>query len=395
MGALLGRALGVGGELPTPPGPHAVGSWQGRLGAGRGPLVHAYYPAVTAAPASAPYMREEAAKGFASWLGLRALSFVFTARLPAVKHGLVRNAPALPAAARGGRRFPVLVFSHGLGGNSEMYSALCGDLASHGVVVLAIEHEDGSGSYCHPAGAETALYYKSPPKGMAYVRDSVVEFRAPFLAQRRAEVATVLEALGKRSGLVGDDQLVLENKAAKAGAGAVEPPQGAPQYVQPPPPPNALLEAILESAEPDSVFLGGHSFGGCSSVTNAHHFKEHGIRGIVLLDLWPFPIPDDVVSKGVPQPVLSILTEQFVNNGEVAITKQLLKNSSEVKSFFVPGSTHQQFSDAPYFTSPALGKRIGAAGMTPKETSQQILVDTVRHFLYDQQPPGHELLVPF
>jgi hypothetical protein len=57
-----------------------------------------------------------------------------------------------------------------------------------------------------------------------------------LIAQRRAEVATVLEALGKRSGLVGDDQLVLEDKAARAGSGAVEPqqelPQGSPEHVR-------------------------------------------------------------------------------------------------------------------------------------------------------------------
>jgi len=42
--------------------------------------------------------------------------------------------------------FPVVMFSHGLGGSRTMYSTVCGDLASYGFVVVAVEHRDGSGA---------------------------------------------------------------------------------------------------------------------------------------------------------------------------------------------------------------------------------------------------------
>lgn len=50
-----------------------------------------------------------------------------------------------PFGERESPQFPLLIFTHGLGGSRTMYSSVCGEFASYGFIVCAIEHRDGSG----------------------------------------------------------------------------------------------------------------------------------------------------------------------------------------------------------------------------------------------------------
>jgi platelet-activating factor acetylhydrolase len=59
-------------------------------------------------------------------------------------------------------KLPLVIFSHGMAGMSQSYSHYLGSIASHGYVVAAVEHRDGSGpgSIVHfPDGKEEKVWH--------------------------------------------------------------------------------------------------------------------------------------------------------------------------------------------------------------------------------------------
>eukprot|EP01025_Chloroclados_australasicus_P034875 TRINITY_DN3560_c1_g1_i1.p1 TRINITY_DN3560_c1_g1~~TRINITY_DN3560_c1_g1_i1.p1 ORF type:complete len:498 (+),score=38.24 TRINITY_DN3560_c1_g1_i1:120-1613(+) len=83
-------------------------------------------------------------------------------------------------------KFPVIVFSHGLGGNRNAYSFFCSEMASYGYVVVAIEHADTSACMTKLAGKRGKLYYDG---------FGDAEKRHQRLRYRVGEMATAIKVL--------------------------------------------------------------------------------------------------------------------------------------------------------------------------------------------------------
>jgi len=173
--------------LPTPTGPFAVGVGTlhftdstratSRSMRTRPLTVQLWYPARRSSVAErAPYVTEPAlldAMVRDGYLDLDSATIRDWARVRLVAR---RDAP--PAAAPSARGWRVLVFSHGMGVARMHYAALLQELASHGYVVLAIDHPIG-GFTLDPSGrllrpGVDSLHYPARPM-ISLVRDWAID----------------------------------------------------------------------------------------------------------------------------------------------------------------------------------------------------------------------------
>ncbi|GAA5918836.1 hypothetical protein JCM1841_002763 [Sporobolomyces salmonicolor] len=189
--------------------------------------------------------------------------------------------------------FPVVIFSHGLSGNRTTYSQWCGEIASRGYVVAALEHRDGSGpisvvrlddegkeervvDYIKEADLVYPPSHGSPPPFLT--------FRAAQLLLRQSEIRFVLEILTRLN--AGEGPAVAKQNRRKdlAGDGAV----------------GMWLEGWKGRLGIDrDVSISGHSFGGATTIQLLRAGTFPFARGIAL-DPWADPIPPASSSSTSP-----------------------------------------------------------------------------------------------
>jgi dienelactone hydrolase len=80
----------------------------------------------------------------------------------AVDSHAVENAPT----AKSPKRFPVVLFSHGMGGSSFGYTALFESLVSRGYVIAAIQHPGTADAVVFPDGRIARQSHDTPPPGL-------------------------------------------------------------------------------------------------------------------------------------------------------------------------------------------------------------------------------------
>ena len=226
---------------------------------------------------------------FPSYLPI--LRLVFHTTIPAS-----RDAQLLRPPEKIGR-WPVMIFSHGLGGTKNAYSHLAGSLASHGMVVVAPEHRDGSAPISYINSTDG-----SPPKAVDYralphkPSPEVNESRDKQLEIRLWELAEIYEALLKLDSSPSE----LHNVGARSSKD---------------PDRLGMFASALDVHKPGKIAWSGHSFGAATIVQfikSVYYHDSHPSNGytplcrpnpasslvsqvtsstpISLLDLWTLPL---------------------------------------------------------------------------------------------------------
>lgn len=367
-------------------------------------LFSVYYPTDPGqAAARVPWLprpRVPTCKGYANFFSIpgfpltayMACTCMFT-KLPAFRNSRLADAWPADAGAAASEtphddlkpEFPVIMFSHGLGGSRTMYSTVCGDLASYGFVVVAMEHRDGSGarSYVNvPQGRDSPQLSQGEkgsasgselkhatdgkdngnPKGSrSYMVDYIFpkdnaqdtaphnpigvdhELRDAQIQMRLAEIEEAYKVLQIIN--AGDPEDRIRNKNLRK-----KPNQGSS---------SRGLDGIDWSdwkgrLSLQSVTVMGHSFGGATTVQILRLNDDFPWVGQgILLDAWGPATPEVQPGRAeqrITKPLLSIGSEAFMhwreNYSKVEdICREAKQNSALSWMMTVRGSTHMSQTD--------------------------------------------------
>ncbi|CUA70329.1 hypothetical protein RSOLAG22IIIB_00686 [Rhizoctonia solani] len=193
-------------------------------------------------------------------------------------------------------RWPLVIFSHGLAGGRFTYSDYCGRLASQGMVVIALEHRDGSGPFVVPIDEDSGkpvpkLYLQNDEIGWEEQPTGKLPLRVDQLKFRIREIYEAFESF--KHVVQGDqgDTTSMDNFSR--------------------------WDSFKDQVDYSRVVLTGHSFGGATSLSLLSNSPPEGhnqlpIERVVLLDPWmePLPLPGTLPVAYETRPSLLIMNSE-------------------------------------------------------------------------------------
>jgi predicted dienelactone hydrolase len=244
---------------------------------------------------------------------------------------------AQAATSEGG--FPVILFSHGWNGFNAQNTGQALELASHGYVVIGIQHTYGAVITVFPDGTIAPNNPKALPED---ANDSNYEVVARKLVDQWAgDMSFVLDQLS-----------VWENEAGNP---------------------------FAEKLDLERVGVYGHSTGGGAAI----QFCGVDLRCKAVLGMDPFmrPVSAEVIENGVPQPSFFMFSQGWADLTD-SKNNQLFNQfyPSAANSFgaiSIDGTKHYDFSDLPLLSpiAPQLGLKGPLSGKTVVKIVNSYLLD--------------------
>lgn len=330
-------------KLEAPNGPSAVGTSSFMLsdpartgiygdepGQARRIMVQAWYPA--AAPAKAwpraywlPDPAVRAAMADYARIPAFMLSHLTRARVNAYANALpVEDQP----------RLPVVVLSHGWSGTRFLHADLAEELASRGMLVLAVDHSYGALAVTLPGGQTVPWYPRALPK-----READPE----FLTKARYLV-----------GVYADDvSLVVDTVRG-----------------------GRLPERLAAVADGGRIALAGHSTGGGADALVT--MRDPGILGMVGLDAWVEPLGAEL-DAGTRAAQLHLGSQAWNDDLNEPWLKRLEAASGPWAMYRVAGTGHEDFAMTLQVTP--LARLLGLSRGIGKDRFRQAAVRTAADWL--------------
>ena len=173
--------------------------------------------------------------------------------------------PLVSIADTGSETLPVMIFSHGIAGIRTTYSSICCEMASRGVVVVALEHRDGSASMT--VDQKGNVYpYRAGPSGLNLPMADY-SYRAAQLAHRIKEIKSTTKFIDSLNE-AGDFASLISS-----GSNLVK-----------------TLMQFKGRLLNNRLILLGHSFGGASCLAASQEIPD--VTCCIAIDPWMFPLPE-------------------------------------------------------------------------------------------------------
>jgi len=232
----------------------------------------------------------------------------------------------------GSRRFPLVVFSHGMNSSRFAYTALARELASHGYVVASIDH-----TFWGP--------------GVSFPDGKPVQFEDGMIARDKLTSDEIDSMM--RAGLeaMADDEAFVADRMREMDAS------------------DRLLKGRIDLS---NVAVAGHSMGGMAAISACLRYAV--FRRCISLDGTNYFL--DKMPEPSEKPFLLLLNSQWGRNTPEKIAVRYLEAFKAPQVAILNGSKHNYFSDIPLIEPPEK-----LDGNLPPERAFRIIADRVLGFL--------------
>ncbi|SVA51193.1 uncharacterized protein METZ01_LOCUS104047 [marine metagenome] len=231
-------------------------------------------------------------------------------------------------------KFPVIIFSHGIGGLKTQNTTQMEEMASHGYVVFSCDHAYDAGVSIFP-GDRIIFGKTNIPDNLT--KEEKWNMRRAQLDYRAADIQFLLDEMDRE---------------------------------------NFLSVALKNSLDLEHIGVFGHSFGGGTSVVVAS--VDERIDACFGLDAWFLPIPSNVLNSDLNKPFIHLGQVSWKEKENYLKLDTLAGNNSAWSvRLDVRGATHYDFTDFSQFSK--LTKKYGS-GMIAPPRIRKITNSAIREF---------------
>ena len=239
-----------------------------------------------------------------------------------------------------GKKYPILIFSHGHGGLRTQNTNQVEELVSHGYIVISVDHTYDAGFVEFPDG-EVVYSYTSRPNDEPII-ETPEQFYTRF-SYRVDDIDFVINQID-----------IFEKYDVK-------------------------ISSIMDKS---NIGVFGHSFGGLTSVYAAYFNKK--VKSCFVLDGWFEPLHDSLIFANLNKPLMHIGQnnkgeKQFWNDLNFEKMNNFITSNSDLSIMIdIPGSNHYDYTDFTYFSYVA--KKLDFSGSVHTKIMAQIMNETLLDF---------------